>query len=486
MDRKMRQVQNLLLLMVFVACEFFASGQTLQTLYSFSGTDGANPYAALTVGPDGNLYGTTSKGGTNNYGTIFQFTTNGTLNTLFSFSGTNGANPEAQLTLGNDGNLYGTAYAGGITNSSFTNGSGTVFQITTNAVFTTLVFLDGVNNAYPNGLTLGTDGNFYGTTAAGTSFWGSSGYAFRVSTNGLFSNLVYFGTGEYGLSSLYYPSTLTLGSNGNFYGTANGPNVLGISYGWAFMMTTNGTVTKLAPFISPNDNNGTLDGLSPSAALTKGNDGNFYGTTEESGSSGSVFQLTTNGVLTQLLYFNGTNGSNPMGTLTQGNDGNFYGTTFAGGNINLGTVFMTTTNGMLTTLLSFNFTNGANPLAGLTMGTDGYFYGTTSLGGNSNSGTVFRLLLPPFITVQPQNTTNIAGGSVTYFVNVTSLQPVLGYIWQKNGTNLNDGANISGTTTNRLNITGISDNDMASYSVVVSNISGSVTSSDVTSLFQAS
>ena len=52
----------------------------------------------------------------------------------------------------------------------------------------------------------------------------------------------------------------------------------------------------------------------------------------------------------------------------------------------MGTVFKVTTNGTLTTLVSFNGTNGAYPHAGLTLGNDGNFYGTTSQGGSNPVG----------------------------------------------------------------------------------------------------
>src|ERR1019366_2584164 len=122
-----------------------------------------------------------------------------------------------------------------------------------------------------------------------------------------------------------------------------------------------------------------------------------------------------------------------------GRDGNFYGTTAYGGG-GQGTAFMLTTNGALTSLVSFNSTNGATPYAGLTPGIDGNFYGTTYSGGSSSNGTVFRLLIPPVITVQPQNQTNNAGSTAIFIVQATSLQP-LGYQWRKNGTNLMDGGN---------------------------------------------
>ena len=88
-------------------------------------------------------------------------------------------------------------------------------------------------------------------------------------------------------------------------------------------------------------------------------------------------------------------------------------------------------------------------------------------------------MLPPVITVQPQSQTNNAGATVTFFVSALSPNP-LSYQWQKDGTNLANGGNISGATTNTLTITGISDSDAGTYSVVLSNSDGSVTSSNAT------
>ena len=94
------------------------------SLYSFTGTnDGANPYAGLVQGSDGNFYGTTSRRrrhDTARYGTVFKISTNGALTTLYSFTGGNdGANPAAGLVQGSDGNFYGTtAYGGGTTSGT--------------------------------------------------------------------------------------------------------------------------------------------------------------------------------------------------------------------------------------------------------------------------------------------------------------------------------------------------------------------------------
>ena len=398
--------------------------QTLQTLCLFNGTNGAYPNA-LTLGTDGNFYGTASEGGITNsqpygLGTVFKVTTNGTLTTLVAFKGTNGVEPFAGLTLGTDGNFYGTTSGGG------SSDDGTVFKVTTNGTLTTLVNFNG-NGAYPSAaLTLGLDGNFYGTTEEGGS--SGDGTVFKVTTNGTLTTLASFNftNGEYPTAAL------TLGTDGNFYGTiwrggiTNSTSTDGM--GTVFKVTTNGTLTTLVSF------NGT-NGAFPMAGLTLGNDGNFYGTTYGGGISnyGTVFKVTTNGTLTTLVNFNNTNGASPYAALTLGLDGNFYGTTWEGGSSGDGTVFKVTTNGTLTTLVSFNFSNGAAP-KGLTLGTDGNFYGTTEVGGITSSfdpngsGIVFRLLLSPVITSQPQNQAQILGEDAAFIVFASSTSP-LAYQW---------------------------------------------------------
>ena len=269
------------------------------------------------------------------------------------------------------------------------------------------------------------------------------------------------------------PNALTLGNDDKFYGTTETGGTGG--YGTVFRMTTNGTLTTLVSFNSTN-------GANPYSGLTLGSDGNFCGTTYGGGSSGygTVFKVTTSGTLTTLLAFSGGNGWGPYAGLTLGNDGNFYGATKGGaGSGGYGTVFQLTTNGTLTTLVSFYFNNGAYPMAAVTLGNDRNFYGTTANGGSGGYGTVFRLVLRPVITVQPQSQANGAGATVTFLVSATSLTP-MGYQWQKNGTNLVNGSNISGATTNRLTIMDISDSDAAGYSAIVSNLYGSLASSTAT------
>jgi uncharacterized repeat protein (TIGR03803 family) len=461
---------------MIMASASLVDAQTLQALYPFNNVNGANPYAGLALGNDGNFYGTTYYGGITNstwtqgMGTVFKVTTNGTLTTLFSFTNNNELSPSASLILGDDGNFYGTT----------SGGWGTVFNVTTSGTLTMLFSFGQGGGTLGSGqissLTLGSDGNFYGTANAGG--YNHSGTVFQVATNGTVSMLVSF-SGANGANPI---AALTLGNYGNLYGTTvvGGNTNLnnGNGFGTVFQVTTNGTLTTLFSFSG-------MNGANPTAALTLGNDGIFYGTTEwgGSGNAGTVFQVTTNGTLTTLVSFSGANGANPTAALTLGNDGIFYGTTLAGGSGNAGTVFQMTTNGTLTTLVSFSGANGASPQAALTLGNDGIFYGTTSYGGITNSiyrygfGTVFRLLLIPVITSQPQSQTNNAGTQVSFSVS-TATPSLMAYQWQKNGTNVVNAGNISGANTSALTITSISDNDVGNYSVIVTYENNSVTSSN--------
>ena len=369
-----------------------AHAQTFQVLHFFQNTDGANPRASLIEGSDGNFYGTTYAGGTNGapsgFGTVFRMTSNGIVTTLVSFDRTNnGANPYAELARGSDGNLYGTTLLGGPDGYNL----GTVFQLT-NGLLNTLISFHETNGANPNaGLFQASDGSFYGTTRyGGTNIDNGSGYGtvFRMTNKGLLTTLVHFNN----INGAFPRATLRQGSNGDLFGTTDGG---GTNYGSVFRLTTNGVLSTLFSFSGTNLNNG----RNPNAGVVIASDGNLYGTTFVGGVSnmGTIYKLTTNGALTPIVSFNGTNGANSRATLIQASDGNLYGTASTGGANGAGTVFQVTTNGVLTTLVSFDFTNGSSPLAGVVQGSDGNLYGTTFNGGTNGYGTVFRILLslPP-------------------------------------------------------------------------------------------
>ena len=141
---------------------------TPTTLLSFNGSNGATPHAGLIADANGDLFGTTGRGGANNVGTVFELVNDSgtyTPTTLLSFNGSNGANPYAGLIADANGDLFGTTAGGG------TNNVGTVFELVNNSgtyTPTTLLSFDGSNGADPfAGLIADANGDLFGTTVFG-------------------------------------------------------------------------------------------------------------------------------------------------------------------------------------------------------------------------------------------------------------------------------------------------------------------------------
>lgn len=171
-------------------------------LHNFTGTDGSN---AANGGPlveanDGNYYGLTNNGGTDGYGVAYRLTSSGSYTVLQNFDGTNGSYPLFGMTLGPDGKMYGTTSRGG-SEGSCANNCGTIFSLTTAGTLTTLYnFVASTSEAwYPeSNLMLDTNGLFYGTTNGsqqnGEAFYsfnmGFKAFASLVSTAGKESALI--------------------------------------------------------------------------------------------------------------------------------------------------------------------------------------------------------------------------------------------------------------------------------------------------------
>jgi uncharacterized repeat protein (TIGR03803 family) len=302
-----------------------------------------------------------------------------------------GLNPDA-LIQGTDGNFYGTTAAGGA------HGLGTVFKVTAAGTETLLYsFTGGNDGATPQSLIEGSDGNFYGTNANG----GSSacqqgcGTVFKITPAGVLTSLYVFTGAADGAN----PVSVIQGSDGNFYGAALYGGVINNSCGSAgcgvlFKVTAAGSESALYSFTATGS-----DGGLPVGVL-QGTDGNFYGTTTfgGSGGNGTVFKVTAAGAETVLHSFAGaSDGAEPQAGLVQAGDGNLYGTTQFGGTDSDGIVFKITTAGAETVLYSFTgtATDGANPVTPLIQASDGNLYGTTGSGGNAGChggcGTVFKI-----------------------------------------------------------------------------------------------
>jgi uncharacterized repeat protein (TIGR03803 family) len=361
-------------------CEATTTTNKPTQLFSFSGgADGGIPEAGLVEGSDGIFYGTTSRGGASNTGTVFKISSAGTLTTLYSFTaGADGATPEAELVQGTDGLFYGTALFGG------SNNNGTVFQISSNGVFTALHSFTGTDGATPEAaLVEGSDGNFYGTTSRGGA--SDTGTVFQITSAGTLTTLYSFTGSTNGATP---KAGLVQGSDGFLYGTTylGGTN----NDGTVFQISSNGVLTTIYQF----DDARKIDGKNPEAALVQGRDGNFYGTTYLGGvnNDGTAFVINSAGTLTTIHHFGGgTEGSNPRAAFIQGTDGRFYAMATAGG-YRYGNVFQMLSNGVTTTVYNFfGSLDGGVPVARLVEGSDGYFYGTAGFGGPNLHGVVFRI-----------------------------------------------------------------------------------------------
>jgi uncharacterized repeat protein (TIGR03803 family) len=223
---------------------------SVTVLHHFSGLDGQAPVGGLTLATDGSYYGTTDSGGLFSRGTIFRITSKGTLTSLYNFTGrVDGSHPQAPPVQGFDGNFYGTT-VGGSTNEDF----GSVYKITSSGKFTTLHSFSNMDGASPYApLVQATDGSFYGTTFDGGS--NNLGTVFRIGTHGKFKVLFNF-DGARGANP-YAP--LIQASDGSFYGvTSAGGSVGG---GIVFKITSSGSVRILHEFTGGVDGSNEVGGL---------------------------------------------------------------------------------------------------------------------------------------------------------------------------------------------------------------------------------
>jgi uncharacterized repeat protein (TIGR03803 family) len=365
--------------------------QTFSVLYSFKRKgDGGSPQAGLFRGPGGGFYGTTFLGGDSSCscGTVFKLFPNGTFTLLYVFKGTDGANPTGTLIADGKGNLYGTTSQGG----SGRPRDGTVFKLAppvqkgsrwTETVLHT--FVGGVDGANPNGgMIRDQAGNLYGTTLLGGAF--NQGTVFEVDANGRETILYSFAGSPDGARP--YAGLVQDGA-GNLYGTT----LLGGAFdrGTVFELDANGKERLLYSF------SGQVDGAYPNSVLILDGVGNLYGTTNEGGDAanhGTVFKLDKQGTLTVLHAFaGGKDGSSPNAGLILDESGNLYGTTTQGGDgDNDGTVFKLDKTGTLTVLYIFTAgAGGAYPYAGLVRDQAGNLYGTAVDVGRYGNGVAFQL-----------------------------------------------------------------------------------------------
>jgi uncharacterized repeat protein (TIGR03803 family) len=378
------------LVLLSALCAKPLSAQTYRDLFDFTGSPGGccPPYpSVMAQGRDGNIYGTTSTGGTANKGTVFKITQAGVVTVLYSFDGTHGSTPVGGLVLNGDGNLYGTTENGGA------NGYGVVFKITPAGVLTVVHDFTGTaDGKHPvSPVVNGPAGELYGTSYPGV--------AYAVSPFGSFGILGDLPAATYG------PLLLV---NTTFYGVTElgGAN----SVGTIFQINEKTTVIH---------NFDGAHGSNPIGGLVQGQDGNLYGTTTAGGTSnaGVIYRITVAGIYTVLFNFDSgapLNGYQAYAGLIAGADGNLYGTTTLGGKFGHGVIFAITTSGDYSALYSFDAPRGDGAYATPLQHTNGRIYGTTTRGGTGSKGVIYSFNdgLEPFV----QLSTN--SGIVSRFVGI--------------------------------------------------------------------
>ncbi len=318
--------------------EYTAAG-TLTTLHTFKGADGSNPQGGLlnfygNINFGGTIYGCTQSGGAYNNGTVFSLSTSGVLKTLHSFTGgSDGSAPAGTLFFFTDGNIYGTTSTGGA--QKF----GTVFKLSTNGAFSTIHAFAGSDGGNPlaglsgsaNGRTI--NGAMFGTTSSGGA--NNAGTIFAITPQGGFKNLRSLASATDGSAPL---AELIPDDSGNLYGTASAGG--SGSGGTVFEISSTGSFRLLYAFpmnaATPQYPNGTT----PLARLAGYSAGALYGTAAFGGpGGGGVAFKFSNGAFATLHAFSGPDGQFPAGQLLVSPDGNIYGTTVDGGSSIDGVLF---------------------------------------------------------------------------------------------------------------------------------------------------
>ncbi|HTS71810.1 MAG TPA: choice-of-anchor tandem repeat GloVer-containing protein [Terriglobia bacterium] len=238
-----------------------AQAQTFNVINTFTGGgDGANPFAGVTLDQAGNLYGTTFQGGQYGIGTVYELRHKGsgwTLNALYTFNGTDGANPQARVIFGSNGTLYGTTQSGGA------RGNGTVFNLRPfpsvcksalcpwmeNPLYAFQGYQNDGANPGDGDLLFDQAGDIYGTTYTGGADHVGTVYELTPSGSGWQESVLH----SFSFSDGAFPSAGVISDDaGNLYGTTDAG---GSGYGTVFelMQSTGWTENLLYSFQNGND-----------------------------------------------------------------------------------------------------------------------------------------------------------------------------------------------------------------------------------------
>lgn len=377
-----------------------AAAQQVNTLYSFTGVSGSDSQSGLVQDAQGNLYGTTFKGGGADGGVLFELMPNGdgtwtqVVRWNFGESKGDGFNPYAGVILDAKGNLYGATSGGGA------SGNGIVFKMTpTSGRYQEQILYsfgiapdDGGGPRCP--LVFDALGNLYGTGIGGGTFGGGTVYELSPPTGSgrtwketILHNFNINGGDGYGPRA-----GVIFDAEGNLYGTTLEGGFNGTGTVFELMPTQGGGWKK----ISLHNFGATFTGgVGPFGGVIMDAQGNLYGTTVNGGFCdlcGTAYELSPvpGGGWTEKTIFDFALESQPYAGLIVDAQGNLYGTTWGGNEM----AFQLSSAGgewSLTNLGSLVRPGGTRSVSALVFGNDGNLYGATGFGGEFNAGTVFSV-----------------------------------------------------------------------------------------------
>lgn len=399
---------------MFAGAAVPAQAQTPTVLHTFplALTDACKPEGNIVQGRDGNMYGDGAACGANGGGAVYKISPAGAESVFYSFPQQWTNCGGAGLTLGSDGYFYGTCIAG-----NPATGLGSIFRLTPAGVFTDLHDFTGVNGdslpVYPP--IQASDGNFYGVSGNEVQICGN---VYRMTPAGVYTNLHTFSGSD------CHPSNLVQASDGNLYGTLADCAVVSTD-GCVYRISTAGVFKEIHDFAL-------TTGEVPCTGLIQGKDGKLYGATNSGAANGwgNIYNLTTAGVATDLHDFNNAtdaacvNNAGPPVNMLQVADGTFYGVNPAYGLYGGSIYKLTSANVFSAWMFPSTDVDGNSPSSTLIQNTNGLVYGTTPSGGfippncpQGCQGTFFSVATgdKPFVSLEPTEKTGNVGASVGMF-----------------------------------------------------------------------
>ena len=399
---------------MFAGAAVPAQAQTPTVLHTFLlfPTDACYTEGNIVQGRDGNMYGDGAVCGANGGGAVYKISPAGAESVFYSFPQQWTNCGGAGLTLGSDGNFYGTCIAG-----NPATGLGSIFRLTPAGVFTDLHDFTGVNGdslpVYPP--IQASDGNFYGVSGNEVQICGN---VYRMTPAGVYTNLHTFSGSD------CHPSNLVQASDGNLYGTLADCAVVSTD-GCVYRISTAGVFKEIHDFAL-------TTGEVPCTGLIQGKDGKLYGATNSGAANGwgNIYKLTTAGVATDLHDFNNAtdaacvNNAGPPVNMLQVADGTFYGVNPAYGLYGGSIYKLTSANVFSAWMFPSTDVDGNSPSSTLIQNTNGLVYGTTPAGGfippncpQGCQGTFFSVATgdKPFVSLEPTEKTGNVGASVGMF-----------------------------------------------------------------------